>query len=357
MKKAQYAMEFIMFFAILSIIFFVWLVIYSNLSAESFADRDRKAIEDLGKSIQSHVSIASSAYPGYRSEALMIPLRAGPVPFIINNSEYVIELKTAKGDFLFNIPYTVGKLQKGKNILWNINGIVAIGNETISNINPLIRNGLVFAVHLDNSSLLDENETNLTGISDNHHKGFCLDASNACPLVKEGKYDNARDFDGTNDVITVRDHASLDFGTDHFTISLWVKASASGIEESLISKYDATFIQPGWDVRFNAADQIELLQIMAEEMPIAQIGGARDDAWHHVAFAVDRVNDEVTAYLDNIDLGAIPHAPFGTLDNDEDLLLGDGKGNLDGMLDEIRLYKRLLSPVEINVLATYPPLD
>lgn len=126
MKKSQYSMEFLIFFALISIVFSVWLVIYSNLNEEAFFERDKRAIIDLGKSIQKQIFLASNAETGYHSDNLIIPDKATYVNFEINNSNYVFFLETHRGDFPFHIPYTIGKLKKGKNSIWGIQGVVCI---------------------------------------------------------------------------------------------------------------------------------------------------------------------------------------------------------------------------------------
>ncbi len=127
-KKCQYSMEFMIFFALLSVVFVIWLVIYSDLHQEVFIERDTKAITDLGKAIQTHIFLTSSAHSGYYSKTLIIPDKVGNVPVIINNTEYSFYLKTNNGDMNFNIPYMYGQLAVGENQLRNINGMVAVGD-------------------------------------------------------------------------------------------------------------------------------------------------------------------------------------------------------------------------------------
>ena len=45
---------------------------------------------------------------------------------------------------------------------------------------------------------------------------------------------NCLDFDGTDDYVSVTDHADLDFGTGKWTIEFWVKADAT--DKTIISK-------------------------------------------------------------------------------------------------------------------------
>ena len=134
MKRCQYSVEFLMFFAFLSVIFLIWLVIFSSLNEEAFIEREKRAADDLGKAIQKHLFIASDSHSGYHSSALFIPVKVATIPITINNTEYMFYIRTNRQDYLFNMPYTEGKLKDGRNTLWNFNGVVYI-NDTRPNIN------------------------------------------------------------------------------------------------------------------------------------------------------------------------------------------------------------------------------
>ncbi|MCK5281945.1 MAG: hypothetical protein KAK00_00920 [Nanoarchaeota archaeon] len=137
MKKSQYSLEFLIFFALLTVILSIWLVIYLNLNEQALDERNRLAVMDLGKSIQIHLKAASDSHSGYRSRRLFIPQKAGPYTVEIYNSNYTFSLRTAKGgDIIFNTPFMVGDLKKGRyNTLWNVDGIVCIADDSCI-VNP-----------------------------------------------------------------------------------------------------------------------------------------------------------------------------------------------------------------------------
>jgi hypothetical protein len=126
-------MEFIMVFAILSILFVIWLFIYIDFNQEAFIERDKKAILDLGKSIQKQMFATSKARPGFHS-TITLPEKAGNVDYDIVFSDYVFTI-TAKGsDYVFHIPYTIydldyvyGKIGSKDPInIWNVDEVVAV---------------------------------------------------------------------------------------------------------------------------------------------------------------------------------------------------------------------------------------
>jgi hypothetical protein len=77
----------------------------------------------------------------------------------------------------------------------------------------------------------------------------------------------------------------------------------------------------------------------------------RDDAWHHVAVVYDASTFTMTAYIDGAALSSITmNAPFAPrLSQDgRRYLVGHGSGRREffGLVDEVRLVQRALSPAE-----------
>jgi hypothetical protein len=127
MKKCQYSMEFLIFFSFLCIALFIWLIIYSSLNEDAIEARHKKAMQDLGKSIQTHLFVASSARPGYYSNKLFIPNRIGSIEFsVAKPSPYIFTIKSDNQEYVFNIPYTLGDLNKSTVQMWNVCGVVCL---------------------------------------------------------------------------------------------------------------------------------------------------------------------------------------------------------------------------------------
>ena len=127
--KSQYSMEFLIFFAMLSIIFFVWMAFFTNINQRAFIVRDENAFNDLGKSIQSQIALASNVHSGYYSANMFIPEKVNSYQYELNTSNYVFYFRFRNQDYIYQIPYTIGTLVKGQNNkLWNLKGVVAVGN-------------------------------------------------------------------------------------------------------------------------------------------------------------------------------------------------------------------------------------
>lgn len=130
MKKSQYSVEFMIFFAFITILFSIWLVIYLNLNQEAVEEKERQLINELGKSIQTHIMTASSSYDGYSSKKLLIPHRVANHEINLTTSNHSLTIHSERGDFTFPIPFSVGELKEGQNTLWNVNGVVCIGDNS-----------------------------------------------------------------------------------------------------------------------------------------------------------------------------------------------------------------------------------
>src|SRR6185295_18107416 len=78
-------------------------------------------------------------------------------------------------------------------------------------------------------------------------------------------------------------------------------------------------------------------------------------AWEHYAFEVDRTTGAVTVYQNGVKvaIGTITAPPAGgkwVLGHSEDLTNTDD--NWNGLLDDVRIYNRLLTPREVGILAS-----
>jgi subtilisin family serine protease len=162
-------------------------------------------------------------------------------------------------------------------------------------------------------------------------------------------------------------------GASDVTVALWVKTNKTGVQ-ALVSGAnagnDAEFevvllSNPNLQLRFYTGETNETHVVWP-------VPGVADGTWHHLAVTRDAANDQATLYVDGISEGALG-AVFNQLAVDPGgLLLGQEQdsvgGGFDpsqaflGSLDDVRLYRRLLSDTEIADLAgltlpdTTPPV-
>ncbi len=171
----------------------------------------------------------------------------------------------------------------------------------------------------------------------------------------EGRYDYALNFDGVDNYIEVPDDASLNMGTKDFTVSLWIKTTqATGI---IIEKYSGTL---GWQVYLYNGK----INVWGKD-PSGSFSGSSDSTyndgnWHFVVVVFDR-DSGTYFYKDGNPDGSstsLVNRP-GSLDNANPLRIGRQQSGdyFNGVVDEVRLYNRALTPKEVYGLYVNSPLS
>lgn len=200
-----------------------------------------------------------------------------------------------------------------------------------------------------------------TGGYDN--PGACTDPG--CPTSTDGLIGTAFDFDGGNDGITVADNASLNFaGTDSLTFEAWVKippAQTCSGNKVFIGKNNAS--GSAWWLGCGLIDNPEpdpdvtvaIFHLEDESHNESQIMGSsaiNDDVWHHVVGVRDESSDTNYLYVDGAQENSEIMNYTGAF-SDPTLLSPVQIGwfingyRHDGVLDEVAIYKKALSPDEI----------
>ncbi len=194
--------------------------------------------------------------------------------------------------------------------------------------------------------------------------GHTLTVSGAAALVP-GTFGNAATFDNSDDQMTAADAASLNVGSSGFTVSAFVRPSAT-LQDRVVNKWNGTM---GWILDINettgGAVMAGHLRMRfgdgTTNVDTSFNGSLGTNVWHHVTGVVDRSGAQLRLYVDGTQIGtsqAIPGA-LGSLSNTA--LLGVGgipsnPGNpFGGGIDEIRFYTRALTPAEVAVVAAGVP--
>jgi hypothetical protein len=177
-----------------------------------------------------------------------------------------------------------------------------------------------------------------------------------------GKLAGALQFDGVNDYVNTADNAAFSPANNNLTVSFWAKVPSSvtaagnggcgSSGEYLVSKG----VGGNWEWAFendsNNRFCFNLWQLGGTaHTSIATLMTMNDDRWHHYAATVDYLN-EVILYVDAIPW-AIATSFTGTMgDGTQPVQIGRrGDGNyFEGMIDDVRIYSRVLAPAEIEDL-------
>ncbi len=192
--------------------------------------------------------------------------------------------------------------------------------------------------------------------SGNGHDGNLLgDPEWVAGMIGSG----ALSFDGSDGLVDVDHDEALNI-TDELTITLWVKVGDLGTYYFLVGKQPSGTAgdnYPG-NYEFRTESNTGALQFGHQEAEGEQYTfytsetSITAEQWYHVAVSVTN-GKLVEFYIDGLPAGSAEQLTnFGVL-NDEPVRIGgrkDGYSFFNGILDDVRLYDRALSAVQIQKL-------
>ncbi len=173
--------------------------------------------------------------------------------------------------------------------------------------------------------------------------------------------DKAYYFDG-DDYIEVPDDGSLNFGTNNFTLSAWIKTDYDGLHNVILNKFwgdvDGQRGYSFW-IRDN-----KLAFVLARVDPdyIPGTGGVvgdtelNDNNWHHVVGVRD--GNYMKIYTDGQFVNSFDGAADFNFSSTGSLQIGQEtvpgyESPYYGKIDEVRIYNRALSDTEIQALYNF----
>ncbi len=194
-------------------------------------------------------------------------------------------------------------------------------------------------------------ENNATDDSGNGHHGLEYGSVSYVP----GVIGQAAGFDGSDDYIKVSHSSLIDFGVDEtFSISLWFKTISTNTQYLLVKRLDP--VVGYWVVSPAGVDSpISFGGEAANDTHAGTISAApmNDGKWCHLV-GVRSYGDIWALYVDGELVDSVSDT-IGGLSTQADLLIGayDHHGDFiyyRGLLDEVRIYTRALSPAEVRQL-------
>lgn len=162
-------------------------------------------------------------------------------------------------------------------------------------------------------------------------------------------------MDGTGDYVDCGDDDIFNFGTDDFSISAWVKENESTLTTRVIVNKGDFF--KGFDVVTYGSDVVARIEDDTTNISISTAPEdiLLDGEWHHVVAVYDR-SDVITLYIDGVlkrtsdDISGI-----GDINNMQNLSIGaatNGDNSLNGSIDEVMIFNRILTAEEAAKLAS-----
>ncbi len=174
------------------------------------------------------------------------------------------------------------------------------------------------------------------------------------PQAVVGPSGNALQFNGSSDLIQVNDAPTLD-STDQITIATWIRPETNGTQYAIKKgQYDKTdgfelslSTNGHYFVRFNQATGGN-----SHRLDSTATYPTDGNTWVHLVATYD--GSTIKIYINGV-LDATKNSTFSIGANNLALGIGaqdDGLRPLDGALDDVRIYSRSLSDIEVQALYT-----
>src|SRR6185295_7811264 len=186
----------------------------------------------------------------------------------------------------------------------------------------------------------------LTDASGSGHTGTLVNGPTW--VAGQATYGQALSFNGVDDAVSVANPATYNFGTADFTIEMWVKRTGlGGTQRHLFSKCTATTWALGCkELYFNPGNQLIFGSFATGNTVSSTIA---DTNWHHIAVTFTDSTNTLQIYVD----GALATTATKNLEADgagHVVTLGNlfGSNAFSGLLDEVRVYSRVLTLTEIQ---------
>jgi hypothetical protein len=185
------------------------------------------------------------------------------------------------------------------------------------------------------------------------------------PGIVLGKVNAALDLAGTGDFIRVPHDTTLTPGMSDLSVEAWISTVSETQVNPIIGKFDSSTTR-GWVLWLDLGERLgfSMGDGTRSDYLSADMTSISDGSWHHVAVTIDR--DDIQGmrfYVDGEPVGVSdPTNHTGDLGNSSDL--GIGLTEIDagdstfynGMLDEVKVYDRALSHLEIRSIVALDTL-
>ena len=165
------------------------------------------------------------------------------------------------------------------------------------------------------------------------------------PSTVGGKFGNGGSFDGVNDYIQIPNSTSLQ--NQVFTITAWIKpTSILSLTETII----------GWSVGGGPQFRVSNGSLSLTKENIVNVGSGQSisaEVFSHIAVTYDS-NGNYVFYINGLPAGSGTNKQTFTFSN---LLIGKQQSveQMYGILDDVRVYNRALSPAEVSDLYNWAP--
>lgn len=305
--------------------------------------------------------VSSNGVPFDRWSHVAATYDGGTMRIYINGSQVGQIANTGHVPTSLNTPVTIGAYYVNGNLTNNFDGMlddVRIYRKALSTneVLALVESAPTLQISFD-----EETGANIFTDAANGFDGSC--SGDSCPSAGvKGQVGLAVNLDGVTDDVHIPDSDNLDFSASQdFAVSLWVKVSATQPDDSLgancIVDKGATPGAYPYAIRLvndGSANHGKVAAFRSDGNHIPQVISAdaiNDGLFHHIVYA--KSGEMLALYIDGELSGTASDTTSGTTTNTSPLFVGqrgDGTTYFAGTVDELLIYRRTLSPLEIRDL-------
>lgn len=231
-----------------------------------------------------------------------------------------------------------------------------------------LSDGLIGYWKMDETSWTNDcSTTSVTDSSGNGNNGTACPNSTGPTGGSIGKFGNSGSFDGANDYVSIGDVSLLEFGsaTSELTLSAWINPTtvSPAAAMTIMSKYNSTANREYiFQMSTNGKLTLTLSGDGAAVSSLSSTSVLTASAWSLVSVTFNAQTGATRFYINGVldKEGTISISPIFT----GTALFEIGATNKSattpdlfwsGKIDEVRVYKRVLSPAEIRTLYNFAP--
>lgn len=192
--------------------------------------------------------------------------------------------------------------------------------------------------------------------------------TNGASRTASGKIGNAGNFDGTDDFIST---PSITFGTAN-TVSVWINLSVTGSYRTILGTCDdPNSACSGADYKYFELridnNEAITMYFAPSNFGTRRVGATTSSSglitanrWYHIVGTVDSATNEINIYIDgaqqavttdNVSSGTGTFSAVSAIGNFWNVFSGvAGNQYMNGQIDELRLYNRVISEAEVKAL-------
>jgi hypothetical protein len=160
-----------------------------------------------------------------------------------------------------------------------------------------------------------------------------------------------------NEVLTHADSTDLSMGDIDMSVVFWAKFTTVAESADMVCHYNATGNNRSWTVRYSASTGkaqfiVSANGIATTTLEAAAFGNLATNRWYFFFASHDSVNNLIKLSVDDTAVVSLAYAS-GLKDSTSDFRIGSNglpAFFMDGVIDEVALWKRCLTAAEVTLL-------